>query len=105
MGLSSRRCAVSGSTGGRLTNSPQGPLFQCIIASRTTILKPMRIPTLIAFCLLCGAAAAQSDRKVTAAMVDRWMTELSNWGRWGKEDQLGTLNLITSAKRKQAAAL
>ena len=51
------------------------------------------------------AASAQPPRKVTAAMVEQWMTELSNWGRWGKEDQLGALNLITSAKRKQAAAL
>jgi hypothetical protein len=33
------------------------------------------------------------------------MTELSNWGRWGKDDQLGAVNLITPAKRKQAAAL
>ena len=31
------------------------------------------------------------------------MTELSNWGRWGKEDQMGAVNLITPAKRKQAA--
>jgi hypothetical protein len=22
-----------------------------------------------------------------------WMTTLSNWGRWGPEDELGTLNL------------
>ncbi len=48
---------------------------------------------------------AQSPRKVTAADVDRWNTELSNWGRWGKQDQLGALNLITPAKRKEAAAL
>jgi kynurenine formamidase len=33
------------------------------------------------------------------------MKELSNWGRWGKDDQLGAMNLITPAKRKQAAAL
>ncbi len=33
------------------------------------------------------------------------MTELSNWGRWGKDDQLGALNLITPAKRKEALAL
>ena len=33
------------------------------------------------------------------------MTTLSNWGRWGREDQMGTLNLITPKKRKQAAAL
>src|SRR5262249_31833466 len=31
--------------------------------------------------------------------------ELSNWGRWGKDDHLGTFNLITAAKRKQALAL
>jgi len=33
------------------------------------------------------------------------MTELSNWGRWGKDDQIGTLNLITAEKRKQALRL
>jgi kynurenine formamidase len=33
------------------------------------------------------------------------MTQLSNWGRWGKDDELGALNLITPDKRKQAAAL
>ena len=32
------------------------------------------------------------------------MTALSNWGRWGKDDQRGTLNLITPAKRKQAGS-
>src|SRR5439155_316732 len=37
--------------------------------------------------------------------VTAWMTELSNWGRWGAEDQLGTVNLITPSKRKAAAAL
>jgi kynurenine formamidase len=33
------------------------------------------------------------------------MTELSNWGRWGKGDQAGTVNLITPEKRKAAAQL
>src|SRR5436190_22209 len=42
---------------------------------------------------------------VTQAQYQRWQTDLSNWGRWGKDDELGTLNLITPAKRKQAAAL
>ena len=50
-------------------------------------------------------AAARPGPKVTKEMVDAWMTELSNWGRWGKDDQLGTINLITPEKRKQAAAL
>ena len=30
---------------------------------------------------------------------------LSNWGRWGDRDQLGTLNLITPEKRIQSAGL
>ena len=36
---------------------------------------------------------------------ERWQTELSNWGRWGKDDQIGVLNLITPEKRVQAMAL
>src|SRR5689334_21825851 len=54
---------------------------------------------------LAWSALAQSNHNVTAAMVESWMTELSNWGRWGKDDQVGAVNLITPAKRKQAAAL
>ena len=42
---------------------------------------------------------------VTKAQVDSWITELSNWGRWGKDDQLGTLNLLTPDVRKRALAL
>ena len=34
-----------------------------------------------------------------------YMTSLSNWGRWGDDDELGTLNLITPQKRAQAAGL
>jgi kynurenine formamidase len=30
---------------------------------------------------------------------------LSNWGRWGKEDQLGTLNFVTAEKRVAAGRL
>jgi kynurenine formamidase len=42
---------------------------------------------------------------VTPAEYERWQKELSNWGRWGQNDELGTLNLVTPAKRKQAIAL
>jgi kynurenine formamidase len=41
----------------------------------------------------------------TAADFQRALKEVSNWGRWGKDDELGSSNLITPAKRKQAAAL
>ena len=60
---------------------------------------------------LLGAAAtavlpAQTSRPATTrADVVRWMTTLSNWGRWGGDDQLGTVNLITPARRKAAAAV
>ena len=33
------------------------------------------------------------------------MDSLSNWGRWGSDDELGTLNLITPEKRAQAGSL
>jgi len=46
-----------------------------------------------------------ASQSVSRAEFERWKTELSNWGRWGKDDQLGALNLITPAKRRQAAAL
>lgn len=55
-----------------------------------------------------GAIGAQSTAArptVTRAQIDRWMSELSNWGRWGPADRIGTLNLITPAKRQQAVAL
>jgi kynurenine formamidase len=51
------------------------------------------------------AAAGTRPASVTKAEYEKWKTELSNWGRWGKDDQLGAINLITAAKRKQAAAL
>ena len=31
--------------------------------------------------------------------------KISNWGRWGKEDQRGALNFITAEKRATAACL
>ena len=42
---------------------------------------------------------------VTQADVERWKQELTNWGRWGQDDVIGTLNLITPDKRTQAEAL
>ena len=48
---------------------------------------------------------AQPNQDVTVGQVNQWMEELSNWGRWGAEDELGTLNLITSDKRISAARL
>ena len=49
--------------------------------------------------------AALAAEPVTQAQFDSWLVEISNWGRWGADDELGTLNLITPEKRKAAAAL
>ncbi len=57
---------------------------------------------LFAGLLIAGLAAGQRPSQPAAATradYDRWKTELSNWGRWGKDDQIGALNLITPAKR------
>jgi kynurenine formamidase len=43
---------------------------------------------------------------VTRARGQReWGAELRNWGRWGAEDQLGTLNFLTPERRAAAARL
>jgi kynurenine formamidase len=42
---------------------------------------------------------------IAAAEYERWQKDLSNWGRWGKDDEMGALNLITPAKRRAAVAL
>lgn len=41
----------------------------------------------------------------TEAQFRQAMKDVSNWGRWGADDEMGSSNLITPAKRKQAAAL
>jgi kynurenine formamidase len=58
------------------------------------------------------ATAAQTPSNIvpgtptmTATEFDALFQANNNWGRWGKDDRLGTANLITAAKRKQAAAL
>lgn len=48
---------------------------------------------------------ASAVPKVTDGDIKTWMGTLSNWGRWGKDDQRGTLNLITPTVRKQALQL
>lgn len=67
--------------------------------------------SIMAGAFLAGAALSAApetraaDAGISQAQFDTWKTELSNWGRWGKDDEKGTLNLITPDKRKQAAAL
>ncbi|MCG8414567.1 MAG: cyclase family protein [Pseudomonadales bacterium] len=48
---------------------------------------------------------AQTAEPVSRAEFDQWMQDISNWGRWGAEDEKGTLNLITPQKRIEASQL
>lgn len=43
--------------------------------------------------------------KLADEEVIAYMRDLSNWGRWGEDDRLGTLNLITEDVRVRAAGL
>ena len=48
-----------------------------------------------------AAQAGQIARaRLTTKDIEEMMTTLSNWGRWGKDDQMGTLNLITTEKKE-----
>jgi kynurenine formamidase len=67
--------------------------------------RSLPVGVIVLFLFAVAAHSDDSRPQVTHDDVERWMTELSNWGRWGKDDQLGALNLITAAKRKEAAAL
>jgi kynurenine formamidase len=64
---------------------------------------PLSIPAILVF--LAVALDGQPGHHTTKADIEHLMTELSNWGRWGKTDQLGTANLITPARRQAAAKL
>lgn len=37
--------------------------------------------------------------------IDRLLPQITNWGRWGKQDQLGTVNFITARQRLKAIGL
>ena len=44
-----------------------------------------------------------STQTPSEAEVLRYFDTCSNWGRWGADDELGTLNYITPAHRRAAA--
>src|SRR2546426_7620812 len=76
------------------------------------IMRVSVVGVLIAIVLVIGVSVhnAQNQNNGRAAIATeadfrRAMKELSNWGRWGDDDELGAANLITPAKRKQALAL
>ena len=66
----------------------------------TSVVSLLVVPVVVA-----GALREARHTITTKADFEQAMQEVSNWGRWGKDDELGSSNLITPAKRKQAAAL
>ena len=79
-----------------------GPTGSGPVKFRNLRIRPLRPTPRQAAAQSPGAAAVP---QVSRADFERWKKEHSNWGRWGIDDQLGALNLITPAKRRQAAAL
>lgn len=61
--------------------------------------------------LLLGVSAAPAKQADPGraprnlAEFDVMFQQIKNWGRWGADDQLGSANLLTDAKRKQAVSL
>ncbi len=45
-----------------------------------------------------SAWAAGEPQAMSRAEFDQLLQTVSNWGRWGEDHQLGTLNLITAEK-------
>src|SRR3954464_2037263 len=75
------------------------------------MMRPMR-SAIAGGCLLLGlafgfTATAQTPGRapLNADDFDRLFQQVKNWGRWGADDQLGAVNLITAAKRRQALSL
>jgi len=50
-------------------------------------------------------ASIGSGQRVSLEEFERIFESVKNWGRWGPDDQLGTLNLITPARVRAAAGL
>jgi kynurenine formamidase len=75
--------------------------------ARTLAVGLFAVSTIVALSTTVASqqAGGDSSRTVSEAEYERWKTDLSNWGRWGQDDEIGTLNLITPEKRRQAAAL
>jgi kynurenine formamidase len=55
--------------------------------------------------LLGGITMTGAATTLTPEDIDALFAKVSNWGRWGPDDEIGALNLITPRKRLQAAQL
>src|SRR5262249_45186694 len=94
---------------------PPEPAYRATLVLPPGVLRGGNMRILVIGLIALGAVTASipqahsqsGSRPTMASEADfrRAMKELSNWGRWGSDDELGAANLITPAKRKQALAL
>ncbi|NKB98515.1 MAG: cyclase family protein [Pseudomonadales bacterium] len=69
-------------------------------------MRVIRVVTLMLLSLTMGSVWAVGEpARMSKADYDEMMQSISNWGRWGTDDELGTLNTITPEKRAAAAKL
>lgn len=54
---------------------------------------------------MLAECAQKRGLELADPLVDAIIGAVSNWGRWGEEDELGTVNFITPAARREAARL
>ena len=48
---------------------------------------------------------AISRKELTTELLEEYCSRFNNWGRWGDDDEVGTLNFITPEKIRAAAGL
>jgi hypothetical protein len=63
------------------------------------------ISTIILLIIFFISRPGLAQEQLSLEEVNGWFETLSNWGRWGGDDQLGTVNLITQETRVAAAGL
>jgi kynurenine formamidase len=59
----------------------------------------------VAVAVAPGLSQSRDRAPHNAAEFDTLFQMVKNWGQWGPNDELGSANLVTVAKRKQAVAL
>lgn len=70
-----------------------------------TVSLTLFLTTSLLLALQPAAHAVGEPASMSRAEFDQLMKDITNWGRWGAEDELGTLNLIDADKRVAAAQL
>src|SRR5207302_2278798 len=78
------------------------------LMSRKNVTPHVWVMAFAALALRATAATIRTEEARTprtAAEFDAMFREINNWRRWGAGDELGTMNLVTAQKVREAAAL